>query len=170
VGEELNKLASAGCQVFHDLPLGDKGHIEHVVVAASGIYTIETKAILKGPYTASQKAHEVVYDGKGLQFPDCRDTDLLEHARTQAKALGQFLNGFLPSQIAVKPILTFPGWYVIPRGTGDVTVVNPKMIDLALAGDGTKVLSPEQIDVIARQLDKKCRDGEVLGHGHLGRS
>ncbi|MDB6063863.1 MAG: nuclease [Pedosphaera sp.] len=161
VGEELNKLALAGWQVFHDFPLGDDGHIDHVVVAASGIFTIETKAKRKGPYTASHKAHEVVYDGTGLQFPDCLDTDSLEHARAQAQALGKFLGDALPSPVAVKPILTFPGWYVIPKGTGDVMVVNPRMIDSALVGDGTEVLSSEQIRVIARQLEKKCRDFEA---------
>jgi hypothetical protein len=39
-----------------------------------------------------------------------------------------------------------------------VTVVNSISLPSAVRGNGTIILSPEQIDLIARQLDARCRD------------
>ena len=43
MGEELNRLMAEGCQVFHDFPLEKKANIDHIVVAPSGVFAIETK-------------------------------------------------------------------------------------------------------------------------------
>jgi len=39
-----------------------------------------------------------------------------------------------------------------------VTVVNSKKLPAAVRGNGGVALSPEQIDLIARQLNTHCRD------------
>ncbi len=43
VGEELNILMRQGACVFHDVPNAPYGNVDHVVVAPSGIYAVETK-------------------------------------------------------------------------------------------------------------------------------
>jgi hypothetical protein len=60
----------------------------------------------------------------------------------------------------VKPILALPGWWVEAKARGFVTVVNSKSVASAVEGNGPRVLSDEQIDLISRQLDVLCRDIE----------
>jgi hypothetical protein len=160
VGAELNKLMLEGCQVYHDFPLTPNWNLDHIVVAPSGVYAIETKMRSKGRGTDRQKSHEVFYDGEALQYPRYRDTKSLVQARDQSERLAQFLNGEL-GQAKIKPVLALPGWYVIAKGSGDVMVLNPKMLDEAILRDGPPALSPEQIKKISRRLEEECRE-EVL--------
>lgn len=43
VAEELNQLMREGCHVFHDFPKPDRTNIDHIVIAPTGVYAIETK-------------------------------------------------------------------------------------------------------------------------------
>jgi hypothetical protein len=58
----------------------------------------------------------------------------------------------------VKPILALPGWWVEARARGAVTVVNSKNVARAVEGIGPRILTDQEIDLIARQLDALCRD------------
>ena len=158
VGEQLNQLMCDGCRVFHDFPLAEDWNIDHIVIAPSGVYAIETKAKRKGAASPSQQSHEVFYDGKTLEFPFHTDTRDLAQARDQAARLEKFLKTSLGESLPVQPILTLPGWYVISRSAGDVIVLNPKMIDAAILAPTTPALSSDRIKQIARLLDQKCRD------------
>jgi hypothetical protein len=161
MGEELNRLMADGCQVFHDFPLEKKANIDHIVVAPSGVFAIETKTRRKDlSATREQKAQEVVYDGKRLQFPGQTDKENLILAKNQARNLSDFLGHAVGSAVAVKPMLTFPGWQVTTKGSGEVAVLSPKMIRSAILSDAPAVLSGEQIKQIAQQLEQKCRDVE----------
>ncbi len=160
VGERLNHLMADGCIVFHDFPLGETGNIDHVVVAPSGVYAIETKTKRKGASSSAQLAHEVIYDGQTLEFPFYTDTHDLAQARQQAERLAKFLAEAVKEPLPVKAMLTLPGWYVINRGAGDVLVLNPKMIESAILKPDATGLSPELIKQVAWVLDQKCRDVE----------
>ena len=59
VGEELNLLMAEGCRVFHDYPGGPNWNIDHVVVAPSGVYGIETKMRRKSRAPKGKKDQEV---------------------------------------------------------------------------------------------------------------
>jgi hypothetical protein len=160
VGEELNRLMLDGCRVFHDVPLSKNSNLDHVVVAPSGIYAIETKTRAKDKSPSEQPDHEVVYDGICLQFPNAYDSKSPAQACDQAERLAQILSEDMNASIRVKPILTLPGWWVNCKGEGEVAVMNPKMIRSAIVTDDAPVLSPELISEITRHLDKKCRDVE----------
>jgi hypothetical protein len=161
MGEELNRLMAEGCHVFHDFPLEKKANIDHIVVAPSGVFAIETKTWRKNPSpTKQQKANELVYDGKRLQFPGHADKENLIQAKNQARNLSDFLGHAVGSSVAVKPMLTFPGWLVTTKAPGEVLVLSPKMIRPAILNDAPAVLSGEEIKQIARQLDQKCRNME----------
>jgi hypothetical protein len=160
VGEELNKLMLDGCQVFHDFPLNGEANLDHIVVAPSGVYAIETKTRRKGESSPTQKAHELIYDGTKLRFPAFCDIEAVVQSRNQAEQLGRQLGEALQTSVPVKPVLAFPGWYVITKTPGDVIVLNPKMIEAAILNVGSNVLSAEQIKQIALFLDRKCRDVE----------
>ena len=89
VAEELNQLMLDGCRVFHDVPMEPYGNVDHVLVAPTGIYAVETKARRKRKATGKPD-YEVVFDGKMLQFPGATDSRSLDQATQQANRLRAF--------------------------------------------------------------------------------
>jgi hypothetical protein len=160
VGEHLNQLMAEGCRVFHNFPLPNRRVINHVVIAPSGVFAIQTCARRKGPASRAHPAHEVIYDGKTLEFPFRSDGEELDNVRSLATRLQNFLGETFDAPIPVKPVITFPGWYVIQRGEGDVIVRNPRMLEDAILTHAAPVLSHEHIKQVAQLFEQKCRDFE----------
>ena len=50
--------------------------------------------------------------------------------------------------------------YVVNRVHGPILVANHKSLPSFIRGRSERASSPEQIDLIARQLDLRCRDVE----------
>jgi hypothetical protein len=163
VAEALEPLKAQGCRVFHDVPCGDAQspfNIDHVVVGPAGVFAIETKTRRKGRARGGFAAHEIIYDGQVLAYPWGEDRHGLDQALQQSRWLENWLGLLLGQQPAVQPVLAFPGWMIIRRGTGPVVVLNPKELPAALAARGAPALNDSQVDLIARQLDARCRDVE----------
>lgn len=165
VAESLEPLKAQGYRVFHDVPAGAEPkpfNVDHVVVGPSGVFAIETKTRRKGRARDGFAAHEIIYDGQVLAYPWGEDRHGLAQALRQAHWLEDFLQKLLGRTIAVQPILAFPGWMIMRRGTGAVNVLNPKEIPAAILqrASAAPVLSAADIDLIARQLDARCRDVE----------
>jgi hypothetical protein len=163
VAEALEPLKAQGFRVFHDVPCGDAKspfNIDHVVVGPNGVFAIETKTRRKGRARGGFAEHEIIFDGQVLAYPWGEDRHGLEQAQRQAEWLADWLTQLLGQRVRVNPILTFPGWMIIRRGAGAVNVLNPKEILPALLPRGAAVLDASQIDLIARQLDARCRDVE----------
>ncbi len=163
VAESLEPLKAEGFRIFHDIPAGDAlapFNLDHVLVGPSGVFAIETKTRRKGRARAGFAEHQIIYDGQVLAYPWGEDRYGLDQALRQARWLEQHLATLLGQPTPVQPILTFPGWMVITRARGAVTVLNPKQIPAAVALRGAPVLDERQLDLIARQLDARCRDVE----------
>jgi hypothetical protein len=158
VAEELNHLMRQGCRVFHDVPMEPYGNIDHVVVASSGVYAVETKTRRKRPAPAGKRDYEVVFNGKGLEFPHCTDAQGIQQATMQADRLRAYLSDAVGEPVAVTPILTLPGWLVTSRVNGKLKVLNPKTIQKVVVRPGEMLLSSQLIKRVAFQLDQKCRD------------
>lgn len=140
----LDRLRAQGCEVFHDLP-GDRGNIDHVVVAPNAVYVVETKWRSKrGQGSASA---EVWFDGTGLKFPGgYRDTAAIDQASACATELGRFLSGRTGEPVRVIPVVALPGWYVKNHREAtarEVLVINPKMTGTLVNRPGAP-LSPGQ--------------------------
>lgn len=159
VGEEINQLLSDGCRVFHDVPMEPYGNVDHVIVAPSGVYAVETKTRRKRKVSRGKREHVVVFDGKALHFPQGPDIDSPAQARQQADRMRVFLTSAVGEPVKVSPLLTIPGWWVENRVKEGVKVVNPKQIRGAVVGP-TK-LTPSLIGRICHQLNQKCRDVEI---------
>ncbi len=163
VGEALDPLKAQGFRVFHDVPAGDAKapfNLDHVIIGPSGIFAIETKTRRKGRTRAGFAKHEIIYDGQVLAYPWGEDRHGLDQALRQARWLQTWLGQLLGSAITVQPILTFPGWMILRRGAGIVAVLNPREIPAAVALRGAPALTADQIDLVARQLEARCRDVE----------
>jgi hypothetical protein len=160
VAEELNQLMLDGCRVFHDVPMEPYGNIDHVLVAPTGIYAVETKARRKRKTPSGKRDHEVVFDGEKLQFPSVIDSTSLHQAKQQADRLRAFLSSAVGEPVKVHVILTFPGWFVINRAKADIKVLNPKAIRAAVVNSRLPALPKQLNERVAHQLDQKCRDVE----------
>ena len=170
VAEALEPLKAQGYRVFHDLPAGETGktfNIDHVIVGPGGVFAVETKTRRKrnGAARAGVAEHEIIYDGQVLAYPWGEDRHGLEQSQRQAKWLETLLAQLTGQPVAVGAILTFPGWTILRRGTGAVNVLAPREIPAAVTASATnsghaRVLDDAQIDLIARQLDHRCRDVE----------
>lgn len=163
VAEALDPIKAHGFQVFHDVPAGEAErtyNIDHVIVGPSGVFAVETKTRRKGRARSGFAEHQIIYDGQVLAFPWGEDRHGLDQARSQAAWLETWLGQLLDASVPVRAILTFPGWQVISRATGDVAVLNPKQIPTAVASANEVRLTARQIELIARQLDQRCRDVE----------
>jgi hypothetical protein len=161
VGEELNQLMLDGCHVFHDYPAGPDWYINHIVVAPSGVYAVETKCGRKGRSSDPCREPDVVFDGGTLRFPSYNSGVPIEQARRSAKILSQQLSATSAQAFEVKPILSLPGWRVICRGRSDVQVLSPKEIWKNIITTATPKLSEEEIQRIAFRIQQKCRDVEI---------
>lgn len=163
VAESLAPLLAQGYQVFHDLPAENRGHsfnLDHVVVGPTGLFLIETKTRRKGRARPGLKDHEVAYDGQQLVWPWGEDRHGLEQAQAEARWLSDWIRQITGVNVGAKPILALPGWYVKCTARGPVGVVNAKGLVSAIKGRGGIELTSEQVDLIARQLDARCRDVE----------
>ena len=161
VAEEINQLMRDGCRVFHDVPMEPYGNIDHVIVAPSGVYAVETKTRRKRKAPPGKKDHEVVFDGKALEFPHGADTHGLEQARQQADRLRAMLTKAVGEPVGTMAILTLPGWFVMSRVNGPLKVVNPKGIRHVVTANQPASLTPQLIERISYQLDQRCRDVEL---------
>lgn len=155
VAEELNLLMADGFRVFHDVPF--KAHnVDHVVVGPSGVFGIETKAKRK-KLKHGKERHRVVFDGTRLEFPGGWNSEWLDQARLNAKTLSDWLLSSSGERVSAEPILTIPGWWIEPKGTSDVHVLNPKQIPGLIRSLPQNALNAGQIQRISHQLEEKCK-------------
>ena len=155
VGEQVNQLLAEGCRVFHDFELKGAGNVSHVVVAPSGVYAVETRTRRKVAHSQELHAHEVIYDGKKLEFPYHTDTKDLEHSRELASRLSGYIRETLGFAVPVQAVLTLPGWYVINRGSGDVVVLNPRKLNSRIVTSEAPVLDAQRITEIEKMFEQK---------------
>ena len=160
MAEELSKLMLNCCHVYHDFKKDNGGNIDHVVVASSGVYCVETKCWRK---SEGDKGHVIRFDGERLHTPYGIRKRPIGQTKGHVNDFSKWLSNAVGEKVAAKGILTFLGWYVenISKPTPELRVLNPvKMIRKAILGDRRDVLSEKQIKQIVHQLDQKCRDVE----------
>jgi hypothetical protein len=163
VAEFLDPLKADGWFVFHDLPCEGatgKFNLDHVAVGPGGIWVVETKTRRKGRARPGLKEHEVVFDGVKIILPWGDDVDGLKQASNNAHWLGDWLQKMTGKSFDIAAVLTFPGYCVIERKLGPVRVVNPKHLGQVLISRGRAVLNSDDIDLVRRQLEQRCRNVE----------
>ena len=106
-GQALEKLRSAGYDVFHDIP-ADGFNIDHVLIGATGIYAIETKTRRKPRPDArvSYNEEKVWVDGHEP------DRNPVTQAKAQADWVREKLKASTGIQFPVRPVVVYTGWYV----------------------------------------------------------
>jgi hypothetical protein len=162
VGETLDALRAKGFRVFHDVPALEATpafNIDHVIVGSTGVYAIETKTRRKNKARPGYPEHKIIFDGQQLTYPWGEDSHGLDQARDRALWLEEWLAQLLGRRLQVQPILTFPGWWVEEHAVGPTRVTSPKQIAAIILRNGP-LLTEEQIDLVSKQLEARCRDVE----------
>ena len=74
--------------------------------------------------------------------------------------LANWLNTMTGKTYPVSAVLAIPGYSVIERAIKPIRVTNPKLLPGVLTAPINPVLLKDDIDLIRRQLEAKCRDVE----------
>jgi hypothetical protein len=148
--------------VYHDFP-ADKFNIDHVVVSPKGVFAVETKGRSKQDKKRGSGEATVVYDDQVLRFPGWIEKEPLDQSKRQAVWLSQWLSSAVGEQIAVKPVLALPGWFIErKKPSPDLILFNGKNPDLLLkwVTSTSTPLSAELMQRVVHQLEQRCRDVE----------
>jgi hypothetical protein len=155
VGQYLESLREQGVKVFHDLP-GENFNLDHVLVALSGVYVIETKT-----YSKPDKGEtRIIYTGETLiHHNGFKDDKPLVQVKAGANWLKQLIKESTGRDIDVKKVVLFPGWFIEPTAESkqsDVWVLNPKALPAFIA-NSRKRLSGEDVNLVAFHLSRFVR-------------
>ena len=163
VAEHLEPLIARGYRVFHDVPAEGRNknfNLDHVVIGPTGTAIVETKTRRKKKGREGYEEHVVIYDGQRLIWPWADETWGLDQVRAEIDWLRKWIDQRTGIKTDVKAILTIPGWFVTERVLGPVRVGNPKLLPNIITQWNPRPLTDEQVDLISRQLDDRCRDVE----------
>jgi hypothetical protein len=163
VAEYLEPLVGEGYRVFHDVPAEGrekKFNLDHVTVGPTGVAVVETKTRRKKKGREGFAEHEVTSDGKRLIWPWGEEDLNIKQVQAEADWLRDWIYKRTAIRLEIKPIVVIPGWYVKERAIVAVRVANQKLLPSIIAQWKPEALTPEQIDLICRQLDERCRDVE----------
>ena len=156
VRQELDQLMRQGAHVFHDFP-AEGFNIDHVVIAAAGVFAVETKGFTKPNRGLGRADATVAFDGRALKFPTWTTKEPLEQAERQADWLAKWLTSATGNSVYALPVLALPGWFVELSGRGSVSVYNGRQLSQLLRSRGAKPLSETDIQRIAHQVQQRCR-------------
>lgn len=155
VGQFLEQFRKLGFKVFHDIP-ANGFNLDHVIIAKSGIYVIETKSYSK-PDKGDAK---VTFDGEKVSFNGAHVTDKpVVQVRAARNWLRQMLKSSTSKDFEFRPVVLFPGWYVQPTAeakASDVWVLNPKALP-GFVKNSQEQLSQEDVSMAALHLSRYVR-------------
>jgi hypothetical protein len=163
VAEHLEPLRESGYRIFHDVPCEGREknfNIDHVVIGPTGVAAIEVKTRRKRKGREGYKDYEVTYDGQNLIWPWGEERWGIDQLQAEADWLRKFIYTRTGLHVEPKSILALPGWWVTERVVGAFRVASHKIVPTIVRDWKPQPLSPEQIDLISRQLDERCRDVE----------
>lgn len=155
VGQELDQLMRSGAAVFHDIP-ADKFNIDHLVIARSGVFAVETKGRAKPIRGQGSKDASVVFDGSALRFPSWSEVESISQSTRQARWTAEWLSSAVGEPVDVTPVLAIPGWWIDRRGPSPVLIYNGKKPQFLLSIK-SPVLTDEMVKRISHQVEQRCR-------------
>ena len=157
VGQELNQLMLHGYRVYHDFP-ADTFNIDHIIVGPKGVFAVETRTRTKGAIPNGSQEATVTYDGRMLTFSDTTDFETIEQAEKQADWLSKWLGAATGEPIAVRAVVSLPGWVVKRTSADGIPVVNPGQFASLFEHIKPRPLSETMLNRIKDKLEHKCRN------------
>lgn len=156
VGQYLEGLRASGYRVLHDI-VGDNFNIDHLLIGPKGVFTIETKTISK----PGRGKPEVDYDGTQILINGFKpDRDPIVQAKAQAHWIKELIAELTGKQVAVRPAVVYPGWFINQTSKGgrpDVWVLNPKALSTFI-DNSNGALSDEDVHSFHAHLSRYVRN------------
>ena len=157
VGQCLEGLRENGYRVLHDI-VGDGFNIDHVLIGPTGVYTVDTKTISK----PTKGECKIVYDRESVSINGFTpNRDPIVGAKAQADWIKKkFLKEAIPRDLPVRPVVLYPGWFVVEPNGSEVWVLNPDRF-FGYVKNGKLVLDKRDIQAIEGCLSVYVRNSEL---------
>lgn len=161
-GQLLSQLMRHGWYVYHDIPspkINGKFNIDHILIGPPGVYVVETKGRSKSLSKTGGKQSKIFFKNNRLEFPNNKhETKPLEQAQANARHIAEWLPRASGVKFTPEPVLLFPGWYFEAKEKPPFPLIgNPKLIVDTLKNKSQAILSPEQCEQIAFQVEQAVR-------------
>jgi hypothetical protein len=171
VGQKLEECRYSGARVFHDIERENDGrtwNVDHLVIAQTGIYVVETKARAK----PEKGAPEVRLDEKVVRFSDGGYTpepvtQVLNTADDMREWLAELARGHellrpkfaTRDSLPVKPVIVYAGWYANGQkvALGKPVVVNEKYLLGMVAKATDRHLSQQEVEAFGAVVEAAIR-------------
>jgi hypothetical protein len=150
VGRMFEDLRALGYKVFHDIP-GDGFNVDHALIGPAGVFAIETKT-----WSMPEKGRaEIDYDGQQVIVNGMEpDRNPVAQAEACASHLRDILKRMTDREVAVRPVVLFPGWWVNQKVREcRAWVLNPKALPAFLKKEQSR-LTPEDAALFADRLTR----------------
>ncbi|MFI1438150.1 nuclease-related domain-containing protein [Streptomyces fructofermentans] len=139
VGRELERLRSQGWRVLHGLPNGRGGDIDHLLIGAGGVFTVNTK---RHPNAVVWVGDTMAKVNGGRPYP------YAAAAKSEAAAARRVLElhcGFL---VPVEPVLVFVDIESLDRAVTQYVVHIYEERQVSALGPLTGAFTPEEVEQI----------------------
>jgi len=150
-GHSLQRLATNGNRVFHDVATG-KDVIDHVIVGLQGVYTVSVVARKPGrDNRARLKADQLLF------APGPAKVSVARCGR-KSDLLASELKNVVGHKIHVRSVVVVPGWEIDHQASSEYLLVNERNIAM-LTGwkDQREYLMNEEVDAIHEELTRRCK-------------
>ena len=141
VAQALSLLKSDGYELLNDL-VGNDWNIDHVLIGPSGVYTIETKMLMK----PRRGLPIIQHMNNRLLLGKLDLSGHLIQAKAQSNTIRQLFEDHVGGHYSVQPVVVFPGWYIEGEGhkENNIWVLEPRAF-LKWVHNTPKKLTDQQI-------------------------
>lgn len=157
VGHALQKIASRGNHVFHNVRSGNQ-YNDNVVVGPKGVYAVNV-FVYDRP---RGKGGTIRFDDSSLVLGNSKTTQPVSIALKRVGELGRELSKVTGRPIRVRSVIAVPGWNVTSSSTDQHLLVNEKTV-VMLTGwtDPNTYLMDEDVEKINEHLSRQCTNGKT---------
>ena len=160
VGHALQRIASRGYSIYHDVRVG-RQVIDSVVIGAKGAYAVNVFVLGKGRHNKGS----VRLNGTSLIFGNARTSTPVGASVNRLSSLSKELSRVVGNPIKVRSVIAVPGWNVAATHSDKHLLVNEKTI-VMLTGwtDPDTYLMDDEVAQIDDYLARRHANGKQTAH------
>jgi hypothetical protein len=156
VGHALQRIASRGYNIYHDVRVGNHV-IDNVVIGAKGAYAVNVFVL----GNTRKKTGTVRLNDSNLVFGNAKTSAPVGVSVNRVSGLSKELSKIIGHPIRVRSVIALPGWNVAATDTENHLLVNEKTV-VMLTGwtDPDTYLMDDDVEQIHGYLAARCTNGK----------